>query len=55
MLRYHLFAHDGRGNFESIEEFDAIDDDAAKRRVWRWQKRRELELWQSGRKVHRWD
>ena len=54
MLLYYLFSHDGQGNFDLLQKFDALDDEEASRRVGRWSNVRPLELWQSARKVKRW-
>jgi len=53
MFLYRLFLHDGLGNFSLLDEFSAVNDDAAARSVDRWHAR-PLELWQSCRKVNRW-
>lgn len=55
MLLYRLFSHDGQGNFDLVQQFDALDDEAAGRFVGRWPNVRPLELWQSARKVRRWE
>ena len=54
MLLYYLFSHDGHGNFDLLQKFDALDDEEASRLVGRWSNVRPLELWQSARKVKRW-
>jgi hypothetical protein len=53
MFRYRLFSHDGLGNFNLLDEFNAQNDEAATRSVDRWHAR-PLELWQSSRRVNRW-
>ena len=54
MFLYYLFSHDGQGNFDLLQKFDAPDDEEARRLVGRWPNVRPLELWQSARKVKRW-
>jgi len=53
MLLYRLFSHDGLGNFSLLQEFKALNDEAAHKVVGGWSAR-PLELWQSSRKVDRW-
>ena len=53
MHPYRLFAHDGLGNFNLIQEFSAQNDEASGKLVARWSAR-PLELWQSSRKVKCW-
>ena len=53
MFRYHLFSHDGIGNFDLLREFRALNDDAARRLVDQSQ-HGSLELWQASRRVKRW-
>ena len=54
MFFYRLFLHDGLGNFSLLQEFNANDDEAAAVLVNRWNCR-PLELWQSSRRVKRWE
>jgi hypothetical protein len=53
MFLYHLFSHDGIGNFSLLREFKAQNDDAAQRSVDQSQQG-PLELWQASRRVKRW-
>jgi hypothetical protein len=53
MHPYRLFAHDGLGNFNLLQEFSAQNDAAAAKFVGRWNNR-PLELWQSSRRVKCW-
>ena len=53
MFPYHLFSHDGIGNFSLLREFKAQNDDAAQRSVDQSQ-HGPLELRQASRRVKRW-
>ena len=53
MFQYHLFSHDGVGNFSLLREFRALNDDAAQRLVDQSQ-HGPLELWQASRRAKRW-
>jgi hypothetical protein len=54
MFFYRLFSHDGLGNFSLLHEFKAHDDEAAAVLANRWDSR-PVELWQSSRRVKRWE
>jgi hypothetical protein len=54
MFFYRLFSHDNLGNFSLLHEFKAHDDEAAAVLANRWDSR-PVELWQSSRRVRRWE
>jgi len=54
VLIYRLFSHDGYGNFNLLQEFEALNDQMADRFADRWLKAGPLEMWQSARKVKCW-
>jgi len=53
MFLYRFFTHDGLGNFSLLQEFKAMNDEAAAKFVGRWTQR-PLELWQCSRRVGEW-